>query len=205
MLLEYPSFLSKKTRHTVVIQEQYDPRTLYERLQEQRTMKEEKFLEESRLSNQIKRVDTEEAEYFRTLSDEKEKLEYERKVKEQLELEEYRQAVEARATPASQIAAIATAAVAVSAINTVKPKPNIKSNKLSKNSIKGALIVKKKKRDDDSEDESEAKEEKIEKPLDKKFKTSPTTKANKTAKDAGSLSLLSAAYGDISSTDSEED
>lgn len=172
-------------------------------------MKEEKFLEDSRLSNQIKRVDAEEAEYFRTLSDEKEKLEYERKVKEQLELEEYRQAVESRSIPAAA-APIITAAATTSTIT--KPKPIIKSNKLSKNSIKGALFVKKKKRDEDSDDEEE---EKTEKPADKKLKTSAaaakatttTQKENtkeKGAQSAGSLGLLSA-YGDISSSDSEED
>jgi hypothetical protein len=74
----------------VVIQEEYDPRTLFERLQEQKNLKQEKFEEESRLSNLIKRVDEEEAEYFRTLSDEKEKLEFEMRRKEELELEDYR-------------------------------------------------------------------------------------------------------------------
>ncbi|KAG2235870.1 hypothetical protein INT48_008173 [Thamnidium elegans] len=171
-----------KESDEVVIQEQYDPRTLFERLQEQKTLKEEKFAEESRLSNQIKRVDEEEAEFFRILSDEKEKLEYERKIKEQLELEEYRLAVEARAAPVGPAVTTANAVASSS-----KQKPVIKSNKLSKQSIKGALFVKKKKRESDSEEEEE--EEEPVKPTAKKQKTS--------------LSLL-ADYGDINS-DSDSD
>ncbi|KAI8638029.1 N-terminal domain of NEFA-interacting nuclear protein NIP30-domain-containing protein [Parasitella parasitica] len=167
----------------VVVQEHYDPRTLYERLQEQKTLKEEKFAEESRLSNQIKRVDEEEAEYFRTLSDEKEKLEHQRKVKETLELEEYRQAVEsARSNPTPQIPLLDTAAT-----TSTKPKPAIKPSNTKRNSLKGALLIKKKR--DAGEDEQEVDE----KPADKKQKT-----------ENNSLSLLSA-YGDISSSDSESE
>lgn len=168
----------------VVIQEQYDPRTLYERLQEQKTLKEEKFAEESRLSNQIKRVDEEEAEYFKILSDEREKLEYERKVKEQLELEEYRQAVEARATPAG----VPVAVVNTTKVNTKKPAPTLaKSNSKS---VKGALFIKKKKRSHESSDEEEEEKD---------------TKKSKTTPVKGSLSLLSASYGDISSSSSDSE
>ncbi|ORZ02425.1 N-terminal domain of NEFA-interacting nuclear protein NIP30-domain-containing protein [Syncephalastrum racemosum] len=73
--------------------EPYDPRTLYERLQEQRHIKEEMFQEQSRLSNLIKRVDDDEAEYFQTLSDVQRKLEEEQRQKEQEELDAYRKAV----------------------------------------------------------------------------------------------------------------
>ncbi|CEP09277.1 hypothetical protein [Parasitella parasitica] len=165
----------------VVVQEHYDPRTLYERLQEQRALKEEKFAEESRLSNQIKRVDEEEAEYFKTLSDEKEKLEHQRKVKETLELEEYRQAVEsARSNPAPQVPLLETTATTSTRSKT--------TNKPSKtNSLKGALFVKKKR--SASEDEQET----VEKPTEKKQKT-----------ENNSLSLLSV-YGDISSSDGESE
>lgn len=176
----------------VVVQEAYDPRTLYERLQEQRTLKEEKFAEESRLSNQIKRVDEEEAEYFRTLSDEKEKLEYQRKVKETLELEEYRQAVEsARSNPASQIPTLEATTSLTSTLKTTKPAHSNNNNK--RNSLKGALFIKKKRHASDDEDDEtgepkKAKEER--RPADKKQKT-----------DNNPLALLSA-YGDVSS-DSE--
>ncbi|KAI9355163.1 hypothetical protein BD770DRAFT_391321 [Pilaira anomala] len=185
---------AEDNKDEVVIQEEYDPRTLFERLQEQKNLKEEKFAEESRLSNQIKRVDEEEAEFFRILSDEKEKLEYERKIKEQLELEEYRQAVEARAAPIGPAVTTANAVVASSlssSSSSSKPKPIIKTNKLSKQSIKGALFIKKKKRGSDSDSEEEEEEE-------KKKETEPKTKKQKT-----SLSLL-ADYGDISSSSSSD-
>lgn len=128
-------------------------------------MKEEKFAEESRLANQIKRVDAEEAEFFRTLSDEKEKLDHDRKIKEELELAEYRQAVESRAGPSGPAVAVMTPPVA---------KPKQQSVK-TKKSLKGALFVKKRKHESDSEEE-----------VEKKQKTS--------------LSLL-ADYGDISDSE----
>lgn len=163
----------------MVIQEQYDPRTLFERLQEQRNLKEEKFAEESRLSNQIKRVDAEEAEFFRTLSDEKEKLDHDRKIKEELELAEYRQAVEARAQPVGPAIAVSTIPIQSTTTNNndntlAKPKLAVKSKK----SVKGALFVKKRKHDDVDE------------------KVAVDNKKQKST----SLSLL-ADYGDISDSD----
>lgn len=172
----------------VVVQEAYDPRTLYERLQEQKTMKEEKFAEESRLSNQIKRVDEEEAEYFRTLSDEKEKIEYQRRIKETLELEEYRQAVEsARSNPAAQIPILDTTASIATTSTKAKPTTKPTSNN-KRNSLKGALFIKKKRNSTDDDRQ----EEENEKPAEKKQKT-----------DGNPLSLLSA-YGDISSSSDSE-
>lgn len=160
-------------------------------MQEQKTLKEEEFAEKSRLSNQIKRVDEEEAEYFRTLSDEKEKLEHQRKVKETLELEEYRQAVEsARSNPAAQIPILeATTAILPSTAKAAsKPKATTASAHNNKrNSLKGALFIKKKRHASDDEDEEE------EKPADKKPKT----------QDKNPLSLLSA-YGDVSSDNESE-
>lgn len=74
-------------------QDEYDPRTLYERLQEQKNIKEELFQEQTRLSNLIKRVDDEEAEYYQTLSDVQERLNLEKAQKEQDELEAFRKCV----------------------------------------------------------------------------------------------------------------
>ncbi|KAI8091052.1 N-terminal domain of NEFA-interacting nuclear protein NIP30-domain-containing protein [Gilbertella persicaria] len=163
-----------------VAPEAYDPRTLYERLQEQRMLKEEQFAEDSRLSNQIKRVSEEEAEYFKILADEKEKLEKQRKTKEKLELEEYRLAVEnARSAPSNPL---------LEEKSVKKKSIFAKPNKLQKN--KGVLFVKKKRQ------ESEEEEEEEEAPVEKKTKTTHE-------EDKAPLSLLSA-YGDISS-DSESE
>ncbi|KAI9497060.1 NEFA-interacting nuclear protein NIP30, partial [Zychaea mexicana] len=80
----------KKGNSNDAPQEDYDPRTLYERLQEQKNMKEELFQEQTRLSNLIKRVDDEEAEYYQTLSDVQEKLDVEKRRKESEELEAFK-------------------------------------------------------------------------------------------------------------------
>lgn len=101
-------------------------------------------------------------------------------------MEEYRLAVEARAAPVGP--AVTTANAVAASSN--KQKPVIKSNKVSKQSIKGALFVKKKKRESDSEEGEEEEEEEKVKPTAKKQKTS--------------LSLL-ADYGDISSSSSDSD
>lgn len=73
--------------------EPYDPRTLYERLQEQKTMKEDAIKEAMRFSNLVKRVDDEEMEYYRSLTDTQLQAELEKKRQEMKELEEYRKYV----------------------------------------------------------------------------------------------------------------
>ncbi|KAI8994888.1 N-terminal domain of NEFA-interacting nuclear protein NIP30-domain-containing protein [Pilobolus umbonatus] len=183
--------LLDNTEINEVVQEEYDPRTLYERLQEQRTIKEEKFQEESRLANQIKRVDEEEVEYFNTLSDEKEKLEHQIKLKERQELEEYRKAVEdIRSNPATQLPN------ALIPKPTTAPKPLIKPRKLLKNAVKGLVLLKKK---GEKEDESFNRKENE---SSKKREDDQPVKKQKTSN--GSLSLLSA-YGDNSDESSEEE
>ncbi|KAI8385774.1 hypothetical protein BD560DRAFT_384297 [Blakeslea trispora] len=168
--------------------EVYDPRTLYERLQEQKAIKEEKFFEESRFANQIKRVNEEEAEYFKILADEKEKVESQRRLSEKLELEEYRMAVEsAKSTPS----------VAAPILDEKKTSSFSKPSKLIKNnqSKKGALFVKKRRQEDSSSDE-----ESVEKKLPEKKMKKTDEKAIKPSSE--SLSLL-AAYSDIPSSDEE--
>lgn len=75
---------------TQVPSEPYDPRTLYERLQEQKTLKEDALKEAMRFSNLVKRVDDEEMEYYRTLTDTQIQAELEKKRQEMKQLEEYR-------------------------------------------------------------------------------------------------------------------
>lgn len=117
-----------------------------------------------------------------------------------MELEEYRQAVEARATPAGVVPAATASASAVvnTKITAKKATPTIAKN--NSKSIKGALFIKKKKREHESNSSDEEEEEKD----TKKPKTTPTkdTKTPAAAVPAakGSLSLLSASYGDMSSS-----
>lgn len=75
------------------LQEPQDHRTLYERLQEQKNIKEELFKESTRLSNLIKRIDDDDADYYHTLADTQKRLEEEIQQKEREELEAYRKFV----------------------------------------------------------------------------------------------------------------
>ncbi|KAI8384723.1 N-terminal domain of NEFA-interacting nuclear protein NIP30-domain-containing protein [Radiomyces spectabilis] len=189
-------------------QAEYDPRTLYERLREQRQIKEDQFAEANRLSNFIKRVDADEAEYFTTLSEVQKKLEQERKEKELEELENYRKAVElARITPSTEPLA---AAIPSMAAPTVKKPTTGAKRKSSKNALDGLVVVKKKKSTEDEADEREKSPTKEEKPTAKKqdkSKPSPTNPGTATAtKNTTSTNTLSSllAYSDDSSSDEEE-
>ncbi|KAG0174357.1 hypothetical protein DFQ28_006660 [Apophysomyces sp. BC1034] len=171
---------------------EYDPRTLYERLQEQRDIKEELFQEQTRLSNLIKRIDDDEAEYFQTLSDVQEKLEEEKKKKEDEELEEYRKAVEqARTVPAPPPPASDT-----KSSTPVVPVSN--KRKPSKNALEGLVVVKKKR-------EAVEKDETNKLPI-KKAKTTDRIKQEepvKRVKPSGTLASLMV-YADEDSSDEEE-
>ncbi|KAL0088572.1 N-terminal domain of NEFA-interacting nuclear protein NIP30-domain-containing protein [Phycomyces blakesleeanus] len=127
----------------------YDPRTLFERLQEQRNIKDEEFHEATRLSNLIKLVDADEAEFYKTLSDEQKSLDEKRKMKEKDELETYRKAVEqARLTAPPP----PTLAATVSATSVTMTQTSLKSTKRkSVSSPFQGLVVKKKKIDGQDE------------------------------------------------------
>ncbi|CAI2162360.1 12235_t:CDS:2 [Funneliformis geosporum] len=74
------------------IEEDYDPRTLYERLQEQKMKKEEAFQEMNRYSNLIHRLDEDEIEFLATVESEERVKELEKMKKDEVELENFRQA-----------------------------------------------------------------------------------------------------------------
>ncbi|KAI9505870.1 NEFA-interacting nuclear protein NIP30, partial [Coemansia spiralis] len=50
--------------------QEYDPRTLYEQLQEQKRRKTEAYAESRRFANQIRKLDTEEIEFLETVDEE---------------------------------------------------------------------------------------------------------------------------------------
>ncbi|KAI7884591.1 hypothetical protein K492DRAFT_173834 [Lichtheimia hyalospora FSU 10163] len=197
-------------------QQEYDPRTLFERLQEQRTIKEEQFQEATRLSNLIKRVDDEEAEYFESLLDVQEKLALEQRQKEQDEIAAYRKAVEQTRTTAPELPTTMTTPAA-----SKKPSSQRRSSAgSSKKALDGLVIVKKKRNADDveSDDENKDKEEKADTHISKKAKTTgkstlkkqddnnnnnSNTAANtsKPASSVNTLSSLMAAYSSDSSDD----
>ncbi|CAJ0629939.1 4952_t:CDS:2 [Entrophospora sp. SA101] len=70
--------------------EEYDPRTLYERLQEQKMKKEEAFQEMTRFSNLVHRLDEDEIEFLAMLDNEEKIKELDKSKKVEKELEEFR-------------------------------------------------------------------------------------------------------------------
>ncbi|KAI9032859.1 N-terminal domain of NEFA-interacting nuclear protein NIP30-domain-containing protein [Phycomyces nitens] len=173
----------------------YDPRTLFERLQEQRNIKDEEFHEATRLSNLIKLVDADEAEFYKTLSDEQKSLDEKRKMKEKDELETYRKAVEqARLTappPPTLTATVTTASV------TMTPTSLKTTKRKSTASPFQGLVVKKKKVDGQEEDSKAKKEAPNPNPNPKSNPKSNTadSKPKETLNPLGSL----VAYSDYSS------
>lgn len=74
-------------------EEEYDPRSLYERLQEQRDKKQAEFEEAHRLRNMIKGLDNDEVQFLDLVDKTKEEMEAKRLQEEGKEIEEYRKAV----------------------------------------------------------------------------------------------------------------
>ncbi|CAG8585226.1 9065_t:CDS:2 [Ambispora gerdemannii] len=80
----------KSTDETATREEEYDPRTLYERLQEQKMKKEEMFQEMTRFSNLIHRLDEDEIDFLAALETEERNKELNKLQKEEEELKEFR-------------------------------------------------------------------------------------------------------------------
>ncbi|OLY81487.1 hypothetical protein AYI68_g4407 [Smittium mucronatum] len=72
----------------------YDPRTLYERLQEQRAIKDSEFKEASKFSNQIHRIDDDEFMFLENLQSQEQLLEQKRKQHEHEQLEIYKRDID---------------------------------------------------------------------------------------------------------------
>lgn len=77
----------------VVPEEPYDPRSLYEQLQEQKLKKEEEYAEKQRFSNQVKRLDDDEAQFLEFVSQKQEEITQKREAEDAEVLQEYRSAV----------------------------------------------------------------------------------------------------------------
>ncbi|CAO3614171.1 unnamed protein product [Cunninghamella echinulata] len=170
-------------------EEEYDPRTLYERLQEQKAKKEDEFREATQFSNLVKRVDPEEAEYYKTLSDTQKQLEEETKTKDLLALENYRRAVENVKNPVTTVKKTPTVTTGI--IHKANgPKTQNKSKKDPSNNL---LIVKKKREADHEEkDDQGNKKSKID---NTKPQSSKST----------ALNTLLATYNSDSDSDSDSD
>lgn len=74
-------------------EEVYDPRTLYERLQEQKMKKEAEFEEKSKLQNLIPLIDSDEAQYLEAVEKKREELELIKLAEEEKAVAEYKLAL----------------------------------------------------------------------------------------------------------------
>ncbi|KAI8092965.1 N-terminal domain of NEFA-interacting nuclear protein NIP30-domain-containing protein [Halteromyces radiatus] len=190
-------------------QAEYDPRTLYERLQEQKNKKEEEFREATRFSNLVKRIDPEEAAYYKSLSDTQKQLDEDLKLKEMQELEEYRRAVEQARTATTNGTESTIATTNTNTTNTSTATVKRKSSqgnvvkKPKKDAIAGLVLVKKKKRE---QDEMEDNDNKIQQePTNKKVKidNENVNKDDKSSKTTALGSLLAAYNDDDSDSNSD--
>ncbi|WRT68938.1 uncharacterized protein IL334_005920 [Kwoniella shivajii] len=121
--------------------EEYDPRTLYERLQAKKDVKKEEWDNKMKLSNQWRGLDSEEQMFLR--EKEAEKRAEQRKVedKEAEELREYRERLAAKhSTPIDPIPSSSSTSTASSQTKKVPPKPARKDVK----SLMKGIVVKKK-------------------------------------------------------------
>ncbi|ORX58824.1 hypothetical protein DM01DRAFT_1333444 [Hesseltinella vesiculosa] len=180
---------------------EYDPRTLYERLQEQKLKKEDEFREKTKFSNLVKRIDEEDAEYYQALSETQHQQDTARKAKDELELEEFRKAVESTRLPPSNNARppASTRRPSLTTITSSTKKPATKKESNSK--MAGLVLVKKRSHDEASMDDKPDTNSK--KPKTDKTKTGsstgPATTNPPAATTAAGLGSLLADYGDSGS------
>ncbi|XP_056138025.1 PSME3-interacting protein [Lampris incognitus] len=83
-------------------EEEYDPRSLYERLQEQKDKKQEEYEEQFKFKNMVKGLDEDETHFLDEVSRQQSLVEKQRRDEEQQELLEYRSALVKRATSESR-------------------------------------------------------------------------------------------------------
>ncbi|XP_033997892.1 PSME3-interacting protein [Trematomus bernacchii] len=79
-------------------EEKYDPRTLFERLQEQKDKKQEEFEEQFKFRNMVRGLDEDESSFLDEVSRQQSLVEKQRRDEEKQELLEYRSAVVKHAT-----------------------------------------------------------------------------------------------------------
>ncbi|KAK0525402.1 hypothetical protein OC834_005193 [Tilletia horrida] len=102
---------------------EYDPRSLYERLQANKNAKQEKFDEMMKLSNQFRGLDEDETEFLADVAAERRAEEAKKRAEEENELQEFRRATLARASSPPNPLALLTG----SALSTSPPAPGSSS------------------------------------------------------------------------------
>ncbi|CAO1626464.1 unnamed protein product [Parajaminaea phylloscopi] len=112
---------------TAATSEEYDPRSLFERLQANKDAKQEKFDETWKLSNQFRGIDEGESEFLAEVAREKAAENRRKREQEQDELEQFRRATQGRETsPATKSSTTAASTTATSlAGNEAQSKPAV--------------------------------------------------------------------------------
>ncbi|GAA6021187.1 hypothetical protein JCM10207_008348 [Rhodosporidiobolus poonsookiae] len=127
----------------------YDPRSLYERLQENKSKKQEAFEEQLKFKNHFRALDEEEIDFLDTMIDESNEEEKARKRQIQEEMAQFKAAMHKRAAPAAPPAAsppLASTSASTSSSTTPAPsapKPATAPKKGKKKTLPG-LVMKKK-------------------------------------------------------------
>ncbi|WVW79208.1 hypothetical protein I302_101174 [Kwoniella bestiolae CBS 10118] len=123
-------------------EEEYDPRTLYERLQAKKELKKEEWDSKMKLSNQWRGIDSEEQRFL--MEKDQEKKAEQRKVEERdaEELREYRERQAAKATQPHEPPSTSSSA-STSTANQPKKVPPKPARKDVKSLMKGVVVKKK--------------------------------------------------------------
>ncbi|RIB05960.1 N-terminal domain of NEFA-interacting nuclear protein NIP30-domain-containing protein [Gigaspora rosea] len=184
------------------IEEEYDPRTLYEKLQEQKMKKEEAFQEMTRFSNLIHRLDEDEIDFLATLEHEQRGKEMEKMKKVEEELEEFR-----RAAAKADEEAVPKLIIQPETISTAPIKPSVKKD-AQRMILANAIKIPSRKRslnNDDTnssnsnEQSKDQKRSKLDSSSSNETATSSTSTTNNNVTNNTLASLL--AYSDNSSSD----
>ncbi|XP_055627298.1 PSME3-interacting protein [Toxorhynchites rutilus septentrionalis] len=123
-------------------EEEYDSRSLYDRLQEQKQKKDLEYEEAHKLKNMIKTLDDDEVEFLDLVDNNKLKAERQAQLDEEKEMSEFRQKV------ASLHEKQMDDQIQQQISKPKPPKTSLVSNRMSQKKILSAVVVKKRKHDE---------------------------------------------------------
>lgn len=129
-------------------EEEYDPRSLFERLEANRLKKQEEFDEAHRLKNMVKGLENDEIEFLEQVSQLKEKQEIEKEIEERVLLAEYKSSLVRDITAEQE-----------QELSSVLARPKAKQQKTPSKSQRSLLagVIKRKSSSDDKGDAREKK------------------------------------------------
>ncbi|KAF9946196.1 hypothetical protein BGZ72_000552, partial [Mortierella alpina] len=154
----------------------YDPRTLYERLQEQKQKKDDAFAEATKFGNLIHRIDNDEFDFLSTLENEEAQKKRELAEQEEEELKKFRMNVQLKTAPPPSQSLISNTSLGATASGSSLPGPFTGAVAPKKKSSLFAGLVK---RDNPSSSKSSASDSAVEKVSSAKTTKDPTADASK--------------------------